>query len=141
VFWQGGTMGLRVYIFDADLSTRTLLTFLLQSRGHQAQELAEPCNNALTYTENITCPSDSSCTDAIIVNTRLPVQESIQRLQHHNQTGCKIPKQNIVIMTTYATEEQRQTIREMGFSAIKKPFKLHEIDEWLDACAKRLKEP
>jgi DNA-binding response OmpR family regulator len=134
-------VGLRVYIIDADASLLKLFSFLLQSKGHQVQDVAGTCNNALIGSGKNTCPSDTLCADAIIVNTSPPVQEYIQQLTGNNHNGCKIPKRNIAIMTTYCTEEQRTALQEIGFSVIKKPFKLLEIDEWLAACARRLKIP
>jgi len=131
-------MGLRVYIFDTDLSLHKLLAILLKTKGHQVQELAGPCNNFLIHTENTPCPSDTSCADAIIVSTSPPVHKYIQQLVHQTHNGCKIPKQNIAVLTTSSTEGQRTAIQEMGFSVIKKPFKLSEIEEWLETCAKRL---
>lgn len=134
-------MGLRVYILDAESSLLKLLSFLLQSKGHQAQDVAGECNNALIGSEKNTCPSDTLCADAIIVNASPPIQEYIQWLTSNSQSFCKIPKRNIAIMTTSCTEEQRTALQEIGVSVIKKPFKLLEVDEWLDACARRLNEP
>lgn len=129
---------MRVYLFEEDPSLLELLVLYLKSKGHQVQGFLGGYTCSLYLMEECVCPADTPCAEAVIVNAKIPNQESFQILVDQARKGCKLPRQNKAVMSACFSEAQEQAIRDQGFSVIKKPFRLAAIDAWLATCSARL---
>lgn len=131
-------MGLRVVIFEEDTSLLSLLTLYLRNKGHEVQGFLDPYSCPLYHQERCTCPAQTPCAEAVIVNSRNPLLGNLDILLDQDHKGCKLPRENKAIMCASFLKGQEEQIQVLGFSTIKKPFRLAKIEEWLSACAARL---
>jgi len=127
-------MSLKIKIFAKDSSVIKLLTLILEKKGHQVEVSTDDYSCPSCIRETCTCPSGMACADAVIINTRKPVLETLPILKEQAEKGCKLTKSKKVIMSSFFTDEQNEAIQSMGYPTIKKPFSMSKIDEWLNAC-------
>lgn len=125
-------MSLRIKIYAKDLSVLKLLTLILQNKGHQVQGVTDNYFCPSYSLEKCPYPPGTRCADAVIINTRKPVLETLPVLKEQNEKGCKLTKQQKAIMSCFFTDEQKQTIQSLGYPIIKKPFSLSTITKWLE---------
>lgn len=128
----------RVYLFEEDPSVLNLLVLYLTSQGHQVQSFSNGYECPMYLQEECECPASEPCADAVLVNARVPDQESIQILLDQDKRGCKLPKANKAVMSTSFNVEQQEYVEQQGFHVIKKPFRLKAISSWLSECSARL---
>ena len=129
---------MRVYIFEDDPSILKMLTLYLQNKGHQVQGFLDTYSCPLYELDTCACPPDKPCAEAVLINSRKQHSDNIYFLVKQEKKGCKLTNPNKAVMSTSLTDEQVKKIRESGFSVIKKPFKLIQVEEWLRECAARL---
>ena len=125
---------LKIKIFADDMSLLKLLALILEKRGHRVEGFTDNYRCPSCVNESCPCPPGSTCADAIIINTRKPVLETLPILKEQDQKGCKLAKPKMVIMSSFFTDTQKQTLESMGYTTIKKPFKLSKIADWLESC-------
>ena len=131
-------MSLRVMIFDSDPSILSLLHVYLTGEGHQVLTYAGPFDCPLTALDACACPVDQCCADAILVDVRLPTVKGIEFLVDRARKGCKLVNANKAVMSACLSEAQDRVIRELGFSTLRKPFRLAEVRDWLRTCQDNL---
>jgi len=131
---------MRVYIFEEDVSLLELLVTFMKNQGHQVRGFSEGYKCPLYLLEECVCPASKPCAEAVIVNTRVPNQASVQILLDQEAKGCKLTNRNKAVMSANFSEQHENYIRQYGFSLIKKPFRLKAITSWLEECAERLQE-
>lgn len=129
---------MRVFVFEEDPSVLELLVLYLEQTGHHAQGFRAGYTCPLYLLEECVCPADKPCAEAVIVNTKVPTQESLQILIDQDQRKCKLPKANKAVMSAYFNPEREKYFQEQGFTVIKKPFRLSTIATWLNECSDRL---
>ncbi len=62
--------------------------------------------------------------------------QGFEFVEHQKSKGCKIQK--IAIMSGRWTNENIKHAKRLGCHMFKKPFKIDEIEKWLDECEKEL---
>ncbi|WP_303720792.1 hypothetical protein [Malonomonas rubra] len=129
---------LRIKIYAKDLSLLRLLTIILERKGHQVQGYTDNYCCPSCSLKKCPCPPGTACADAVIINTREPLLETLPILKAQNENGCKIAKQRKAIMSCIFTDEQRQAIQILGYPVIKKPFSLSTIAKWLETAEPHL---
>lgn len=129
---------MRVFIFEQDEALRDLLTRFARSKGHEVHSFADQYSCRAYAEDSCNCPADSRCADAVIINTRVPTLDNIRILLDQVKKGCRLPSPNKAVMSALMTDAHEQAIHGQGFSAIRKPFRLARVNEWLAACERRL---
>jgi len=129
---------MRIYIFEEDPTLLNLLMIYLKNKGHQVQGFLEEYKCPLYLLEECVCPASTPCAEAVVINTRVPNEGSIQILIDQERKGCKLPKSNKAVMSASFTDELKELVESHGFSVIKKPFRLAALTEWLEYCKTRL---
>lgn len=130
-------MGLKIRIYEKDLSLLKLLTIILEQKGHQVQGFTGTYRCPARRDDSCICPPRQACVDAVIINSMQPFLDTLHSLADQEQKGCKLAKQKIAIMSSFFTEKQKQTIQDLGHTTIKIPFRLSKIDDWLESCETR----
>lgn len=123
----------KIKICEEDASLRELLSLCLQLKDYRAEKVTD------INASNCSCPSDGACASALIVSAKCP--DSCKALMDKQEkNGCKIPKQNKVILSSEFAEGQRGEIEKTGYSTIEKPYKFSTISEWLDSIELRTQD-
>lgn len=123
---------MKVIVFDNDNSTLDLLSVFLTCRGHDAQVFPEPHICSFNLLDDNQCPSSEPCADAVIINMKTPTSEALEALTGLIENGCKLRPANRAIMSAAMSKQQEAEIRGRGFHPIRKPFRLSEIQGWLE---------
>ncbi len=132
--WGKLNMSLRINIYGIDSPLLKLLTLILEQKGHQVQGFTDSYRCPSCIPETGACPPGMTTADAVIINTRQPVLETLPILKAQDEKGCKLTKQKVAIMSAFFTDEQKQAIQSRGYTTIKKPFPISEIVAWLESC-------
>ncbi|PLX80022.1 MAG: hypothetical protein C0614_07450 [Desulfuromonas sp.] len=130
-------MGLRIFIFEEDSSLLNLLTVYLQGKGHSVQGFLGRYSCPLYQKEHCCCPAEKPCAEAVIINSRNPLKDA-DILIDQGRKGCKLAAKNKAVMCASFLKGQEDVVQDLGFSTIKKPFRLEKIEEWLESCTARL---
>ena len=129
-------MKIRAIVLEDNDSLRTLMGGVLKDRGYEVYAFSEPFlspvyrDSERPYTEEHTCPT------IIITDIYMPNMTGFEFIEHQKSKGCKI--QNIAIMSGRWTNENIKHAKRLGCHMFKKPFKIDEVEKWLDECEKEL---
>jgi YesN/AraC family two-component response regulator len=66
----------------------------------------------------------------------MPNMTGLEFIEHQKSNGCKV--QNVAVMSGSWTGEEIEHAKSLGCHMFKKPFKIDEIEEWLNECEKKL---
>jgi len=129
-------MKIRAIVLEDNDSLRTLTCDILKNRGYEVYAFSEPFlspvyrDSERPYTEEHTCPT------IIITDIYMPNMTGFEFIEHLKSKGCKI--QNIAIMSGRWTNKNIKHAKRLGCHMFKKPFKIDEVEKWLDECEKEL---
>ncbi len=130
---------LRIFIYEDDPALSEMLTKVLESKGHDVLSYQDPtfCPNYSNLESK--CAHSKPCTDVIISDYNMPKVTGVEFLKTQKALGCKVPFENKAIITVAVlSQEAKNLIDSLGCILFKKPFKLAEILEWIEACAERI---
>jgi len=133
---RGDIMKIRAIVLEDNDSLRTLICDILKDRGYEVYAFSEPFlspvyrDSERPYTEEHTCPT------IIITDIYMPNMTGFEFIEHQKSKGCKI--QNIAIMSGRWTNKNIKHAKRLGCHMFKKPFKIDEVEKWLDECEKEL---
>ena len=123
---------IRAIVFEDNASIRSFLQQLLNKRGYEVFAFPTPAVCPLHRSE--TCYH--SCSDIVISDVSMPLMNGLQFVDEQIQRGCRI--KNLALMSGSWTPEDMENARALGCHVIQKPFTHAEINEWLDACEKKI---
>ncbi len=129
-------MKIRAIVLEDKDSLRTLIRDILKDRGYEVYAFSEPFlspvyrDSERPYTEEHTCPT------IIITDIDMPNMTGFEFIEHQKSKGCKF--QSIAIMSGRWTNENIKHAKRLGCHMFKKPFKIDELEKWLDECEKEL---
>ena len=124
----------RAIIIDDDYLLRTLIDGVLKDRGYEVHGSSEPCLSSIFLDSKCSCPVENHCTDIIITDINMPDMTGLEFIEHQKRNGCKV--KNIAVMSGGWTDERIEHAKRLGCHIFKKPFKIVEIEKWLDGCEK-----
>jgi len=128
---------MRIFVFEENPDLLRLLTIYLKDKGHEVYGYSGPYTCPLYQKDECTCPLDNPCAEAVIVNSRHPYREKLQILIDQDNRGCKLPKFNKAMTSASFTKKDEKKISDLGFTVIKKPFRLSAVNNWLVECQNR----
>ena len=129
-------MRIRVFVFEDDEVIRSILWDLLDSRGYEVFTFPNPGLCPLHRSTGCRCPAREACGDIIISDLRMPNITGLEFVEKQMMKGCKV--QNIALMSGAWSESDLENARRLGCQLFQKPFKLDEINKWLDGCEKNI---
>jgi DNA-binding NtrC family response regulator len=65
----------------------------------------------------------------------MPDMTGFEFIEHQKRNGCKV--QNVAVSSGRWTDEEIEHAKRLGCHIFEKPFKMDEIEKWLDDCEKK----
>jgi CheY-like chemotaxis protein len=129
-------MKVKAIVLEDNELLRTLTYDILKDRGYEVYAYSEPFLSPLYRNSERPCPEENICPNIIITDIDMPNMNGFEFIEHQKSKGCKI--QNIAIMSGRWTNENIKHAKRLGCHIFKKPFKIDEVEKWLDECEKEL---
>jgi DNA-binding response OmpR family regulator len=126
----------RVLIFEDNDLLRSTLKDILVSKGYEVYDFSNPgmCPHYLSSNQN--CLWDDSCSDIIISDVNMPVENGLEFIKNRLNLGCKVKFR--ALMSADWAESDLQYAQKIGCKVFQKPFELIELLEWLENCQKQI---
>ncbi len=129
-------MKVRAIVLEDNDLLRTLIYDILKDRGYEVYASSEPFLSPVYRDCECPCPEEHICTTITITDIDMPNMTGFEFIEHQKSKGCKI--QNIAIMSGRWTNENIKHAKRLGCYMFEKPFKIGEVEKWLDECEKEL---
>ena len=129
---------LKIMVIDDDPAICKILSTMFASKGHQVHTYPDPNDTPIVKELEGRCPQESRYADAILVDYSMPNMNGLEFLKLLDQRGFGVASSNRAIITAYATNELRHELDQLGVKYFKKPFRLREINKWLEDCSTRV---
>jgi CheY-like chemotaxis protein len=129
-------MKIKAVVLEDNDMLRTLTYNILKNRGYEVYAYSEPFLSPLYRNSERPCPEENICPNIIITDIDMPNMTGFEFIEHQKSKGCKI--HNIAIMSGRWTNENIKHAKRLGCHIFKKPFKIDEVEKWLDECEKEL---
>lgn len=130
-------MKLRFIVIDDQKGIRYIFREYLTELGHEVvcaeHPLAEPiCNKT-------SCYNKYACADGYFVDFSMPYMTGIAFLENSLKRGCKVPLENMVLMSGNFTQWAHEKAEELGITLKNKPIQLSEIGALIEEMQNRIK--
>lgn len=132
-------MTLTVAVLDTEESLRKLITLIVQYRGHEVAACPEPLHCPVYSGTGQQCDRETPCRDIMIFDRKLPKMSALSYIGRQSAGGCKINNWNKLVLSTKATQQEKQVAEILGCSLWKKPFRVEDIHAWIDECCEGIK--
>ncbi len=129
---------LRVIVFEDDLAMSDLLKKVLQGYGCDVQTFPDPTACPVYRDPECDCPMETPCADALMTDFNMPNMNGIELLRLQRRRGCKALDENKALMSAIMTPQQQVAVEALGCHFFRKPFKLSEVEQWINECAERV---
>jgi CheY-like chemotaxis protein len=129
-------MKIKAIILEDNDSLRTLMDGVLKDRGYEVYASSEPFLSPVYRDSKHLCPEEPICPNIIITDIDMPNMTGFEFIEHQKSKGCKI--KNIAIMSGRWTNKDIKHAKRLGCHMFEKPFKIDEVEKWLDECEKEL---
>ncbi len=131
-------MKLKAFVFDDDDNVRSLLACILERRGYKVLSFPDPSHYSPCSDKGCSCPPGQVCGDILITDKNMPNMTGLEFIENQMQHGCKCFAQNRAVVSGMWTEAERARARTLGCHIIDKPFRIAELNRWLDECERRV---
>jgi CheY-like chemotaxis protein len=134
-----GDARLRVLLFEDEPLLRGLLETLLTGRGYDVVSFAEPLHCPVYERGgSCSCPAGQACGDILLTDVEMPRVSGIEMIADQQAAGCRADARNVAIMSAGWTPERKQLARSLGCETFDKPFRIADLNRWLDECEQRV---
>ncbi len=125
---------IRAIVLDDDSVIRNLIYDILKDRGYEAHASSEPLFCPVYLDSECSCSVEHFCTTIIITDINMPNMTGLEFIEHQKSMGCKV--QNVAVMSGRWTNEELEHAKRLDCHMLKKPFKIDELEKWLNECEK-----
>lgn len=129
---------LRVIIFEDDQAFSDLLRKVIQGFGHDVLAFPDPTVCPSYRSLNGWCRKTSPCADVLITDNMMPHMTGLEFLKLQRTCGCKAMDANKALMSAASTPEQENDVATLGCKFFKKPFRIADLQQWLQDCEARV---
>ena len=126
----------RILIFDDSEGIRSLLYGFLNKRGYEVFSFPNPAVCPISHEKTCPCPTGLACSDFILSDLNMPVQQGIDFLEKQKRKGCKC--KNMALMSGDFTESDIVRAKSIGLVLFRKPFSITEILDWIERIEKTI---
>jgi DNA-binding response OmpR family regulator len=126
----------RILIFDDSEEIRSLLYEFFNRRGYEVFSFPNPSVCPVSHEKICPCPTGEACSDFILSDLNMPVQQGIDFLEGQMRKGCHC--KNMALMSGDFTENDVLRAKSLGLRLLKKPFGITEILEWIESIEKTI---
>lgn len=125
-------MTFRSLVIDDDAFIRTMLSRLLERRGHEVFAFSDPACCPLFTGGACACPPDTACADMVLCDRKITGSSGLDWIRRLKAFGC--PIRHIALMSGEWPEAEACQAEAAGCRLLHKPFAIAEINNWMDAC-------
>ena len=133
---SGDCLKPRVLVIEDNDILRSTLKFFLSELGFEVHTFSNPGMCPESYSPIHCCGLDYSCSDIIISDINMPVENGIDFIRSRIRNGCKIKFHTL--MSADWSEIDLQCAEKIGCKVFHKPFDMEELISWLDSCRKQI---
>jgi len=126
---------MRIMVVDDDPDICNLLWMILSAKGHQVDTYTDPTTTPMVKGQAGLTSHEASCVDAILVDYCMPHMNGLDFLKLVSERHSGARKCNKAMITAFGTTELCKELDQMGIKYFRKPFKLPEINKWLEECS------
>ena len=126
----------RILIFDDSEEIRSLLYEFFNRRGYEVFSFPNPGVCPISHEKICPCPTGEACSDFILSDLNMPVQQGIDFLEVQIREGCQC--KNMTLMSGDFTENDVLRAKSIGLMLLRKPFGITEILEWIESIEKSI---
>ncbi len=126
----------RAIVLDDHQVIRNLIYDILKDRGYEAHASSEPLFCPVYLDSECSCSVEHFCTTIIITDINMPNMTGLEFIEHQKSMGCKV--QNVAVMSGRWTNEELEHAKRLDCHMLKKPFKIDELEKWLNECERKL---
>jgi DNA-binding NtrC family response regulator len=123
-------MNYRALVFDDQKEIRRILWSLFDGRGYEVFTFPHPALCPLSEKKHCPCPKDQACSDVIMSDVEMPFINGMDFIEEQIHKGCRCD--NIALMSGAFKNEHFEKAKLLGITIFKKPFRIKEIENWLD---------
>ena len=127
-------MNYRALIFDDQKEIRQILWTLFDNRGYEVFTFPHPGLCPLSEANECPCPNNQACSDIIVSDVDMPFKDGFAFVEEQIKKGCRC--KHIALMSGTFTKEHYTKASSLGITIFRKPFRLSEIQHWLDQIEK-----
>ena len=126
----------RILIFDDSQEIRSLLYDFFNKRGYEVFSFPNPAFCPISHEKTCPCPTGLACSDFILSDLNMPVQQGIDFLERQKRKGCRC--KNMALMSGNFTEKDVVRAKSIGLTLFRKPFGIKEILGWIENMEKTI---
>ena len=126
----------RVLILDDSEEIRSLLYHFFNKRGYEVFSFPNPAVCPISHEKICPCPTGVACSDFILSDLNMPVQQGIDFLEGQIRKGCKC--KNMALMSGDFTENDVERAKSIGLMIFRKPLGIAEILKWIESIEKTI---
>ena len=126
----------RILIFDDSEEIRSLLSDFFNKRGYEVFSFPNPGVCPISHQKICPCPTGIACSDFILSDLNMPVQQGIDFLRGQIRKGCQC--KNMTLMSGDFTENDVLRAKSIELMLLRKPFGITEILEWIVSIEKTI---
>ncbi len=125
----------RAFVFDEDVSIRSMLWKIFERRGYKVFTYPRPgaCPGTLEFQSF--CLSGQACGDFILTNIDIEDVTRLGFIQEQIKRGCKV--KNIGLISSIWSESDLRIAKDLRCKVFKKPITGDGINVWIDACEEK----
>ena len=131
-------MKLRAVVIDDDKEIRSVISSITELRGFEVLSFSEPLLCPIYLDSACPCPYDYACMDLLITDNRMPNMTGVDFIENQMRNGCKAIAKNKAVISGEFTEADLEQANRLGCQISTKPFRIEELNKWLDECEKRI---
>lgn len=119
----------KALLFDDNSDFRNIIIAVLRDYDIEIEDYHDPS----CYLKNSDkCPVNKPCVDFILTDNQMPHVTGVEFLQKLQEMECKVPIQNMALMSGDLPIEEVERIISLGVKFFRKPFSLTDVENWLE---------